>query len=120
MTLLITVIILGIVALATGLSIALRAVGELDMGNAGTQSEQAQAVVDACMGEALIKIGRDATYSGETLTIGQIACTIGVTINGTSRTVTVTALSGRWTRAVQTTAAVTGTGVTLRRWQSIE
>jgi hypothetical protein len=118
--LLTTVLIMGATALTISLSIALRSIGELDMGFAGNQSQEVFAAADGCMEDALRHLWADYSYTGATLTIDDTLCTITVTSVGTRRTVNVTGVLDRWTRRLTAEVDLTGTGVTLREWVQVE
>jgi hypothetical protein len=120
MTLLITVLIAGAVALAIGLSVTLRAIGELDISTAGSESEIAQGAMDACVQEGLLKLARDSSYAGDTLPMGEATCTVTVTTSGTTRHIAVSADSDRWTRALRVSAVLTSTGVTITQTKLTE
>jgi hypothetical protein len=78
--------------------------------------------VAACLDEAIIRLKRDSGYAGlHTVPIGDGTCTLTVSGAGSSRTVSVTATSGFYTKNV--TAALTqsaaggGTRWTVSSWQ---
>ena len=96
--LLMTVLVVGSVSLAVALSIALRGIGELQMGYSENQTLETLAIADGCAQEALIRISLDRTYSGGTLSVGDGSCTFTVTSQGTESTIAATATLDRWTR----------------------
>jgi len=93
-----TVLVVGSVSLAVALSIALRGIGELQMGFSENQTFETLAIADGCLQEALMRISLDASYVGGALTVGDGSCTITVTSQGTERTIAMTATLDRWTR----------------------
>ena len=71
---------------------------------------------DACMDEALIRLRRNSSYSGGTLSLGQVTCRINVTnTGGTGRTVLAEGEFNAIREAVQVIATVSGS-VTVTSW----
>src|SRR3989344_3195474 len=79
--LLLTVLVCGAVALGISMNLAMRSIGELDMGFAGKQSLEALAVADGCVEEALLRLWEDIDYAGGTLDLGDGSCAITVQKN---------------------------------------
>ena len=115
--LLITVIVAGAVALAIGLGVALRSVGELSMGLAENQSAETLAIADGCVQEALQRLSLSYTYAGATLTVGDGSCVITVTDSGTDKAIAVTATIAKWTRKIAAVAGKTNGKIVLRDWK---
>lgn len=81
LTALITVMVLGSVALLTAITIALRGSGEVDLGLSTLHGQQADVILSGCVDDALIRLSRDATFAHDEAVvteIGQGTCTIKV------------------------------------------
>jgi len=116
--LLTTVLIMGAAALTISLSLALRGIGELDMGFSENQSKETLALADGCVQEALLRLSRNAGYAGGVVSVEDGSCTITVTSAGTQRTISVNATIDRWTRKI--TARVDIASMTLIDWKQVE
>jgi len=116
-TMLLTVLIVGFVALLVTLSTAMRGIGELNMGFAENQSYETLAIADACAQEALLQLSLDDEYTGGTITVGDGTCTITVTTSGTDRTIDVSATIDRWTRKYTVEVNLQNNRVNLRSWE---
>lgn len=115
--LLMTVLVAGAVALTIGLSVALRGIGELDMGFSGNQSLETLAVADGCVQEALLRLSRDSNYAGTTdLSVGEGKCDIAVSGISDDRTVAVDAELDRWTRSVILQIDLSTSPITIVEW----
>ncbi len=116
--LIITVVVLGAVALAVVFSGALRGLGEMSMGIAETRSKEALAGADACTEEAMLQLTLNTSYAGGTVTIGNTVCTIAVdTSSATLRTITVTAVRDRWTVRLKAVTDISGSRQSLVWWK---
>lgn len=116
--LLILVLVMGAVSIAIGTSIALGSIGELSMGFADAQSKKALSLADSCAEEALLRLGRDSTYAGATLTLGDGSCIVTVTTNGANKNIDITATVGRWIEHVLITADISGSRVSILDWRT--
>ena len=114
---LMTVLVAGAVALTIGLSVALRGIGELDMGIAGSQTLKTFGIAEGCIEEALFQLSHDASYEGGLLSLGDGDCTIDVTSEGSERIINVTATMKRWTRKIEVRVDLAGPQVTILEWQ---
>ena len=114
---LITVLIAGSVALTIGLSIALRGIGEIDMGIAEVQTLKAFGIAEGCTEEALFQLSHDESYTGGLLTLGDGDCTIDVTSDGSERIINVTATMKRWIRKIEVRVDLAGPQVTILEWK---
>lgn len=78
LTALITVLVLGSVALLTAIIIALRAAGEVDLGLTSLHGQQADVTLSGCAEEALIRLSRDQSFAqgaSQSYDIGNGTCT---------------------------------------------
>ena len=116
--LIITVVVLGAVALAVVISGALRGLNEMSMGIAEVRSRESLAGADACTEEAMLRLTLDSSYVGATVTVGSTVCTIAVTSpTATTRSILVTAVRDRWTARVRTVVDLSGARETLTWWR---
>lgn len=83
------------------------------------QGEQTLQVAEAGVENAIIRLLRDPTYTGETLTVDSGTATISVT--GTSpKTITVEALSGTFKRRIQVIGSFTNNTFSITSWKEID
>ncbi len=76
---------------------------------------------ESCAEEALLRLSRDNTYGGGSLTVGDTVCAISV--SGTpcgNCTVDVTANSQNYTRRIQASVNVSGPIVNVVNWSEVE
>lgn len=118
--LLLTILITGAVALTVSIHLALRGIGELDMGFAGSQSQKALSIAEGCLEEALFALSRDPSYAGSELNLGEGSCVIEVTGDGAERQVTARARVDRWVRSVQARVDLSTPSITLREWREVK
>lgn len=118
--LLLTVLVLGSVALAIVVSSALRGIGEVTMGTAETGSKQAFAAADALMDEGLRQLMANDAYTGEQLSIGSASGSITVSpTSGSPRTITATAVVNRWTARTQVRVDTSGSKLSVLWWRQL-
>jgi hypothetical protein len=113
-------ILFAIASLVIG-GITVIGVDDLETGYASWKSSESMRVAESCAEEALLRIKRNASYTGGTLQIGNTTCTM--TVVGTpcgTCTVSISAQSGVSTKHLQTTLTKSGSLVTLTGWQEIE
>jgi len=94
--------------------------GDLELGFSQQSGGDVVLSAESCVEEALIRLSRNASYSGGSLTVGQSTCTISVT--GTpcgTCTVTAEATANRYTRKIQAGVIVAGSAVDLTSWEEI-
>src|SRR3989338_4977442 len=78
---LLTVLIIGVVALAMAYSSSMLGLGELDLGYTAQKGGEAFSAADGCLEEAMRRLRLDAGYTGSlVLQVGSNSCTI--TVNG--------------------------------------
>ncbi|MBI3332125.1 hypothetical protein HYZ99_04165 [Candidatus Peregrinibacteria bacterium] len=104
--LLVTVLIVGSIALLTSISVALRGMHELSMAQGIRKSMELTAIADGCMEEAMLRLSRSSSYAGGTLAVGGGSCTIVVSGTGSLRTIAVDAAIGRWAKELTTQATL--------------
>jgi len=109
---LISLLIITAVALAIGLSLNLLGLDEMRMGFRESKSSEAFYGAESCLEEALMRLKRDANYSGGTLQIGNGSCNIVITVNGSQRTITVSGTVNQLIRKIQTVVNVLNDGTT--------
>ena len=117
----ITVMIIVIaMALLIVSSTAFTGVDDLDIGYSSEVSGDILLSAESCVEEALIRLSRNSSYSGGSLTVGEAACTI--TVTGTpcgSCTIGVTAIGENYTRKIETAITLTGGSVDIISWEEI-
>ena len=81
-------------------------------------SQDALNIAEAAADNAILRLTRDRSYTGETVTIG--AGTATITVSGTSpATITSTGTRSGFVRKVQATVTVSGNVLTLTSWTEI-
>jgi len=87
------------------------------MGSKWEQGEAALVIAESGAENALLRLLRDPTYSGETLTVGTGTATIVVT--GANPTVDVTGTVGNFSRQIQVVGAYSGGILTVSSWREV-
>lgn len=117
MTLLISVLVLGAVAIVVGSGVAIRGIEEVDISRSTMQTSEALAVADACVEEALLQIKRENTaFTGTSLTIGDGSCTVSVTGTAPTYVLSVSGTVLQWTRDIAATITYTGSTISKVEW----
>jgi hypothetical protein len=117
--LLITVMIMGSVALIIGISLALRGIGEMEMSFSSSQAQKVLAVADGCVEETLMRLWADSTYHGGKLTLGQGECVITVFRHGDVRKALVEANVEKWKRSIELTVDSDNIETQLLEWKQV-
>ncbi len=119
--LIVVMITLAIVSLLIG-GVMFFGVDDLETGYAEWRSSESMMSAESCGEEALLRIRRDASYTGGTLTVGNSTCTI--TVVGTPCGACILNISsvtaGSYTRRLQATMTKFGSNVTLSSWQEVD
>ncbi len=100
---------------------ALIGVDNLTIGFSQQASSDTILSAQSCIEEAMVRLSRDNTYAGGSLTVGDADCTIVVT--GTpcgSCTVDVEAVGYTFTRNIRASVSVAGSTVGITSWQELE
>lgn len=100
---------------------ALIGVDNLTVGYAQEASSDLVLSAESCAEEALLRLSRDNTYAGGTLTFGDGSCEIVVT--GTpcgTCTVDVASTGNSFTRNIRVTADVAGSMIDILTWKEVE
>lgn len=120
LTALVTLIIISFVALFVALSVNLISISEMQMGFEKSRSAKAFWAAEACLDEALIRLKRNPSYSGGSLTIDSATtCTATVVPSGSKRIITtVGTVDGIIIRRIEAQADISGK-VTLDYWKEL-
>jgi len=92
-TLLLTVIIIGAIIVAAGISAAFIGQTEIIVTGDADRANVARNAAQACGEEALFRLKTQAGYSGGTIDIFGLTCAVSMTGAGANRTITATASS---------------------------
>ena len=118
---LLTIVIVGAATLIMAFSASILGLGELEMGYTSQQGAEAFAIADGCMEEALHRLRLDASYSGDSLNLGDGSCTITVETSGNNSTTTVTAnINEEYYKKIQTAVMVSSGVVTINSWEELD
>ncbi len=111
-----------VIILAVGILIvsttALIGVDDLEIGFSQEAGSHALLAAESCTEEVLLRLTRDSSYSGGTLTVGESSCTI--TVTGApcgSCTIDVASTRDNFTRNIQVGVTLTGSTVDITSWQ---
>lgn len=116
---LLTIVIIGAASLIMAISVAQLGLGELEMGYIEGKGSAALAFADGCGEEALVRLRKDSTYTGEILTLDDKSCTIVVTGSGADRTVFSTATVGSYTKKIQMQITLNSSAITINSWSEV-
>jgi len=93
-TLLLTMILIGALILAIGLSVAYLSQTQVIISGHIDYAQSLRQAAFACVDEAFIRLRSDLNFTGDTLELGMDTCTSVVSGSGLNRTVTVDATEG--------------------------
>ncbi len=96
---LMVVVLIGSAALVMGLASSARGLNTLELSVLQSRTEQSRLQIESCVEESLLQLYRNANWSGGTLLIGEISCTIAVSGNSTVKTMNVS-ISGQKSLAI--------------------
>lgn len=118
--LIVVMITLAIVSLIIG-GVMFFGVDDLETGYAEWRSTESMMSAESCADEALLRIKRNASYTGGTLIVGNSTCTIMVV--GTpcgACTLNISSVTGPYTRRLQAAMTKSGSLVTLSSWKEVD
>jgi len=105
---LLTVLIIGVAALAMAYSSSMLGLGELDLGYTAQKGGEAFSAADGCLEEAMRRLRLNTGYTGGNLPIGANSCTITVNgLGGNQYEVIVLGESSGYYKKIRATVAVT-------------
>lgn len=121
-TLLITVLIVGSVALVIAMSIVLRGIGELDMALRTTEEKRTLALAEGCLQKTLLSLWGDQSFAmeQESFPLGAGTCSARVAKTETNedlREVVVQATIGHFTRSIRAIIDSGGARLTMLDWE---
>lgn len=119
-----TMVVVFFVALLLAMGIQFLGLGELQHGYTSNLGEQAFAIGDGCVDEALQRLRFSSSYAGGTVTHGDDACTIAVSGSGGTRQVDVAAtVNGHIVREIRAQVALTAASprnvVSVTSWEEL-
>ncbi|KKU48575.1 hypothetical protein A3H10_03600 [Candidatus Uhrbacteria bacterium RIFCSPLOWO2_12_FULL_46_10] len=105
---LLTVLIIGVVALTMATSASLLGLGELELGYTYQKGGEAFSVADGCLEEAMRRLRLDAGYTGSpSFPVVNGSCTISVVdLGGNQRRLTILGQSGSYYKKIQAVITV--------------
>jgi hypothetical protein len=115
---LISILIITTVILTISLSLGISALNESQSSFYHSYFGRMFLNTDGCAEEALTKMDRNNSYTGETLVINNTSCVITVSGSGKLRTLLVTATNTDFTRKIQIDVNIFPT-VTITAWQEL-
>jgi len=92
----------------------------LDIGYSSQASNDALLSAESCAEEALVRLSRDSSYNGGSLTMGSAQCSIVVTgVPCGNCVIDVDAVRDDYTRSVQVGVTVNGTSIDITDWAEV-
>lgn len=120
---LVTVIVIGALVLSVGVTTAFIGHTQLLLASHADHEYALRALAGSCVEEAAYRLKLNSSYTGGTVPLGAGSCLIAVSGGGSSRTVTLTATEGSYTRRVTATletrsnSAASASGWAVTSWQ---
>jgi uncharacterized protein YdiU (UPF0061 family) len=112
------IVIVSSVALTMALTSSFIGFGELDSGYTSEKSNEALALADGCMEEALTRVRTESGYAGELLVLSNGDCTISVSTLGAINTITVLAqTSASYFKTLESVVSKTNRTLTIMSWE---
>jgi len=118
--LIVVIVLLAVMVLVVS-RVALTGLDELSANQSSQLGTTNVLSAESCVEEVMLRLSRDNTYGGGSLTMGDTACTMSV--SGTpcgSCTIDVTASALNYTRRIQAEVMVTGSVVDVINWSEID
>ena len=115
------IIIITALVVLISTSLGLVAIGNLQIGFSEQRGNDLLLTAESCTEEAILRLSRDNTYTGGSLTVGDVDCTIAVT--GTpcgSCTISTEATAVGFTRNIQAGVTISGSAVDITSWEEID
>ena len=108
-----TLVVISVI-FTVALSMSILGIGAIDVTRVTNESHKAFSVAEACLDEAMLRLLRDSSWTGDTLTVGDGSCTITVAGAGPF-TINVVATVADATRRVEADFDVATNTIT--RWE---
>lgn len=109
------------VALIVISTTALIGVDNLSSGFAQQSSSDVVLSAESCVEETILRLSRDNSYTGGTLVLGDVSCTMTVTgVPCGTCTVEVNAIGDDFTRNIRTDVTALGSTVDILSWEEFE
>ena len=114
------VIIIGAAALVMAYTASFISLGDISMGYDAHRGAEAFSTADGCMEESLLRLRKDSTYTGGTLSFASSSCIIGVSGGGASRTIIATSTSDNYNSVLNGVIGINSNIITVTSWQEKE
>lgn len=109
------VVIMALVVLIVT-AVALAGITTLEHGFSEQVSTDVILSSETCAEEAIMRLQRDNSYAGGSLTVGDVSCTISVSGSGGTRTIDVVATEQNYTRRLSVGLSISGSTSTITSW----
>lgn len=113
------VILITAVIIAISTTVSLLSIGEAETGLTLSQGENTLDFVEGCTEDALLKARANTAYTGGNITRPEGTCTVNVSKNGNSWTLTVSTSASTYSRTVQAVITQNGYGDTISSWTEL-
>lgn len=100
-TVLVAMIIISAVILILALNMGMSSIIQNQINLYQTQGNELSFNMNGCAYEALTRLNRDNSYTGETIEVDDSECVVSITGTGASRTVDITATLNNYTKTSQ-------------------
>lgn len=117
---LVAIIIVTAMVVLISISLAYISINNLEFGFASQRSGDVILSAESCAEEAMYRLSSDNSYSGGSLTVGDVDCTI--TVSGApcgTCTISVEAEVAGFTRNIDADVTVTGSNVEIDSWEEV-
>lgn len=116
------IIVLTALVLVVASSLVFLTVGSLELGEGSRVGGHAIGSAESCVHEAMLRISRDTSYSGGSLTVGNADCTITISTTPCSSSCTITAQSDNngYIRNATAAISVSGSSVDITSWSEVD
>ncbi len=121
LTALVSLVVISSVALLIALSVNLLSLSEMQMGFDRGRSSKAFWAAEACLDEAKIRLKRNSSYAGGSLTVdSNTTCTSSIVQNGQKRIITTSGtVDGIMIRRIEARVDLSGGTISLDYWKEL-
>jgi len=116
---LLTIIIISVASLIIAISTSRLGLGEMEIGFYEDKGSKALSLADGCGEEALNRLRKNSSYTGEILNIGTSSCIITVTGSGINRTIYSLSNTDTYTKKIEIQININNSIVTIISWKEV-
>ena len=116
---LLTIVIIGAASLLMAIGSSRLGLGELETGFVEIRGASVFTTTQGCLEEAIHRLRKNNTYTGQTLSVGAGSCIISVSGSGSTRTITSTATIDSYTRKLEIIVDISNPVISISSWSEI-